>query len=416
MSDDVYNAAEDESYLPMTRGLLVTSAVGIAVLVTLTIVGNVLTIIAFIRDKRLHTVYDLYIFNLAITDLFIGLISMPFYAVYTLREFVWDFGPVFCKVWLCVDFTVCFESVLMILILSFDRLLLLTFGPHYQSKVTVEKAVIQVSLSWVLAFLLYGPAIIGWDHWVGYSILAPNDCTVEFAYSFEYTVFTAVAEFVIPLIGLTFINVFLYRKIYLRVKMSSRIQPLSNEMSQNGDNRSEQRPKQQHVHTISAVIQSKSTCPVEINEAATNDEIQTHMNNQEEPHTHGDRNETQSTGHGSRSVRFKVPAISQPSKEHTQTRREAKAARFLAMLVAVFLLCWLPYTLITIIISFCHDVCINLSLYESMNWVLWSKSAVNPLLYALNSRVYKSNFKTMMLWWRTRVAPVGEVTDRTSMY
>lgn len=362
---------EDEGYLPMTIGLLVPSAVGISVLIILTIIGNVLTIIAFLRDKRLHTVYDLYIFNLAITDLLIGLSSMPFYAVYTLREFVWDFGPAYCKVWLCIDFTLCLESVLMIVILSFDRLQLLRYGPHYTTKVTLRKAVIQVAVSWVMAFLLYCPAIIGWDYWVGYSTVRENDCDTEFAYNFEYTTATAFVEFLIPLFALIIINFLIYRKIFSRLKAKNKVKPLV-------------------INTKKAVIPA--------------DNVPEGTENQNVPST-------------SAQVLEKGSENGKNSQEQLQTRRENKAARFLAALVLVFLVCWLPYTLFTIIVSFCEEGCVNLSLYESMNWLLWGKSAINPLLYAMNNERYKSNFKRLIFWWRKKVPSIRTIdaTENTVM-
>jgi hypothetical protein len=59
------------------------------------------------------------------------------------------------------------ESILMIMIISFDRLFLLILGPHYTMKVTMIKAYVQIGISWIIAFLLYGLAIIGWDIWTG---------------------------------------------------------------------------------------------------------------------------------------------------------------------------------------------------------------------------------------------------------
>jgi len=50
-----------------------------------------------VRDSRLHKTYNIYILNLAISDLLIALISMPIYLIYTLKGNVWLFGGFFLQ-------------------------------------------------------------------------------------------------------------------------------------------------------------------------------------------------------------------------------------------------------------------------------------------------------------------------------
>lgn len=73
-------------------GVLIPCGIIIALIIVVAIVGNIFTIVAFVKDKKLHTVYNMYIVNLAITDLLVGCVSMPFYAVYTLMTYTWPFG------------------------------------------------------------------------------------------------------------------------------------------------------------------------------------------------------------------------------------------------------------------------------------------------------------------------------------
>ena len=339
-------------YIPMTPWVQIPAAICIACLIFMALAGNALTIISFIRDKRLRTVYDLYIFNLAITDMAVGCVSMPLYSTYTLREFIWTFGPGLCKGFLSIDFTACVESTFMMIILSFDRLLLMTYGPHYHAKMTMKKAVITIVVSWILAIIFYAPAILFWDYWVGYSTVPENDCGMEFAFNFEYTTTMAFLEFLIPVISLAVINFLIYKKIYNRLQ-KNKIQPVSKNVAT-----IEIKPN------IISVNEEPSNVPSTSNTAHAND---------------------QKSG---------------LSREQTRTRRENKAARFLAILVLVFLLTWMPYTLITVITSFCAEACINLSIYEAANWLLWSKAAFNPVLYALNSEKYRSNFKKIVFFWK----------------
>lgn len=138
---------------------------------------------------------------------------MPFWAYYTLSDFRWFLGRDFCKAWLAADFTLCLESVLMILTLSYDRLLLIRYGHRYEIKVTMRSAIVKIVITWTVAFLLYGPAVIGWDIWFDCSILEKYVCDVEFAHNSAFTMTTAIIEFFLPIKGLLIINGLLYCKI-----------------------------------------------------------------------------------------------------------------------------------------------------------------------------------------------------------
>lgn len=321
---DSANTTKDDGDEIELFSLYVTIPLGVllAVLVVLAVSGNALTIIAFARDKSLRTVYNMYLVNLAVTDFCLGLFSMLFYSVYTLASYIWPFGYHFCKAFLVVDFTLCLESIITIVMISFDRLLLLKHGPHYIMKETTKKTLIKIFVSWILSFSLYSPAIIGWDLWMGEDINDLGDCDVQFAYHFIFTTATAIIEFVIPLFAVTIIN-FL---IYLQIRKRTVVSPLPNGRNFSSNPITEQ--------TTSA-------------------------------------------------------------EEREKTRKDIKAARFLAMLVLVFAITWAPYTIATIIISFC-DSCIDTYFYEFLVWLLWAKSAINPFLYALNSALFYKNFRKLL--------------------
>ena len=302
--------------------LSVTIPCGVVILVVifLAVFGNVLTITAFVKDRGLRSVYNMYLINLAGTDLLLGLVSMPFYAVYTLKSYAWPFGYHFCKAYMVIDFALCLESILTIIIISLDRLLLLKYGPHYTHRETTTVAIVKIVLSWIVAISLYTPAIIGWDLWTGEDTVEEGDCDVQFAHDLAFTASTAVVEFAIPFIAIGILNLL----IYIEIRKRSRISPTSND---------------------------------------------------------------------------------QVSNAQDKNRKDVKAARFLAMLVVVFGITWAPYTVTTIIISFC-DTCVNEHLYEAFNWLLWSKASLNPFLYAYNSARFAKNFKQILFCRRTRHTPV----------
>lgn len=64
------------------------------------IFGNSLTLIAYFTDEKLRTTQNVYILNLALTDLSIGIVSVPTFSVYSLLGWYWPFGRVLCKAYM----------------------------------------------------------------------------------------------------------------------------------------------------------------------------------------------------------------------------------------------------------------------------------------------------------------------------
>jgi histamine receptor H3 len=177
------------------------------------IFGNILTILVYIKDPKIRSVQNMYIFNLAITDILIGVSSVPIYAIYTILNFDWPMGRVYCKIWLMCDYWACAESSLTIILISYDRLQMVRQGVQYACSQTKTRAIVSIVCSWFVSFGFYGPAIFGYDYWRGHSILDNNECDVEFADARIYVFVTSILEFCIPFVLLITFNSMLYSNI-----------------------------------------------------------------------------------------------------------------------------------------------------------------------------------------------------------
>ena len=210
--------AEEESegfpvYVQVIIGVILTCVI------IVNIVGNSCTIAACIVDEKLRrNTANLYILNLAATDLLAGIFSMPFYTVFTIRSYNWPFGYAWCKIWSMIDYLACSESALTIILISLDRYLLVSQGPGYFQSQTKKKAAIKIAITWTAAWLLYGPAILFYDVWRGYSVLSEGECETEFALDFLYTMITSVIEFCLPFITIVSLNFLVYWDIRRRTR------------------------------------------------------------------------------------------------------------------------------------------------------------------------------------------------------
>lgn len=67
-----------------------------SVIFLLAVIGNLLVILTLIQSRRMRTITNVFLLNLAVSDLFLGVFCMPFTLVgMLLRDFI--FGEIMCK-------------------------------------------------------------------------------------------------------------------------------------------------------------------------------------------------------------------------------------------------------------------------------------------------------------------------------
>jgi hypothetical protein len=76
----------------------------LSIMTVLTIFGNILVLYAIKREKQLQTKFNIYIANLAITDLTVAITAMTFYTTDNILGY-WPFGEFLCGVWIFNDVT-----------------------------------------------------------------------------------------------------------------------------------------------------------------------------------------------------------------------------------------------------------------------------------------------------------------------
>uniref|UniRef100_A0A8C4H1C7 G-protein coupled receptors family 1 profile domain-containing protein n=1 Tax=Dicentrarchus labrax TaxID=13489 RepID=A0A8C4H1C7_DICLA len=79
----------------------------------------------------------------------------------------------------------------------------------------------------------------------------------------------------------------------------------------------------------------------------------------------------------------------------TVSKMERKATKTLAIVMGIFLICWLPFFLFTTIMSFSH-VYVPLALIELLNWLALSNSMLNPFIYAFFYSWFRSAFRIII--------------------
>ena len=196
---------------PLSLWEIIVISILVSILVVLTAGGNLLVMISFKMDRKLQTISNYFLLSLSVADFAIGLISMPLYTVYILIN-RWPLGPIVCDAWLSIDYTMSNASVANLLVISVDRYLSVTRPLTYRAKRTHRRAVLMITVAWVVSALLWTPWIIGWPYIEGKRTIPEQECYIQFLETNKYiTIVTAVAAYYMPVVLLCV----LYFKIYL---------------------------------------------------------------------------------------------------------------------------------------------------------------------------------------------------------
>lgn len=135
----------------------------LSLLILLTIGGNVLVCLAVCASRRLRCTANCFIVSLAVTDLLLGLLVLPFSALLQLCD-EWPLGPVFCNFYISMDVMLCTASILTLLVISVDRYLAVTMPLRYASLVLPWRVAVAMAGVWTVSVAVsFLPIQMGWN-------------------------------------------------------------------------------------------------------------------------------------------------------------------------------------------------------------------------------------------------------------
>ncbi|NXV20408.1 HRH3 protein, partial [Cepphus grylle] len=391
-----------------------TAALGalMALLIAVTVAGNALVMLAFVADSSLRTQNNFFLLNLAISDFLVGAFCIPLYVPYVLTG-RWIFGRSLCKLWLVVDYLLCTSSVFNIVLISYDRFLSVTRAVAYRAQQgNTKRAVLKMVMVWVLAFLLYGPAIISWEYISGQSIIPTGECYAEFFYNWYFLMTASTLEFFTPFISVMFFNLSIYLNIQKRTKIRLDIfhevhnQPFTEEVEMSPEaklslkcSKWEQKEPAETLDLSKSKAQAAASPP----SLGAKDLLSTSSQSSGKPKCCNKKSCKNSASTLSLEKRMKI--VSQSVTQRFRLSRDKKVAKSLAIIVGIFGICWAPYTLLMIIRAGCHGHCISDYWYETSFWLLWINSAVNPVLYPLCHYSFRRAFIKLLCPKKLKIQP-----------
>ncbi|KAM3929182.1 histamine H3 receptor-like [Leptodactylus fuscus] len=323
--------------LLFSESIRVTIIVLISLLIVITVLGNILVMLAFLIDKRLRTQSNFFLLNLAICDFLLGAVAIPLYIPYMLTG-KWMFGRFLCKLWLVVDYTMCTASAFNVALISYDRFLCVTMAVLYR---TLQKrhsqTILKMLIVWILSFLLYSPAILLWESIVGYTDSPDDLCIAGFHYTWYFLLVASSIGFAFPFISISFFNLSIYWNITKRSRKRRQSSAVENE------------------NNVSTYI------------IATDLILTPEQSNGQQESKSPIKRKVHFPFHLKQQQLGSRPGLSSSQNDGVyrgelhiiKLSRDKKVAQSLAILVCVFGICWAPYTFLMSIRSACHGYCIE---------------------------------------------------------
>uniref|UniRef100_A0A915HN01 G-protein coupled receptors family 1 profile domain-containing protein n=1 Tax=Romanomermis culicivorax TaxID=13658 RepID=A0A915HN01_ROMCU len=129
-----------------------------------TIFGNLLVLWAYRIERNIRRqLSNKFIVSLAISDLIIGMEGFPILTVYVLDKERWPLGVMMCKIWLCIDYTLCLVSILTVLLITIDRYCSVCYPAKYRMWQSPRRITIMIITSWISPMALFSFMIFAWE-------------------------------------------------------------------------------------------------------------------------------------------------------------------------------------------------------------------------------------------------------------
>ena len=134
----------------------------VAALIALTIIGNLLVCVSFYAARELRTLCNYFVVSLAVADILVALLAMPFWCALQLSHNAWTLGPALRRFWDCVDILCGTASIMNLTAVSIDRHYAITLPLSYPYVMTSTKTLAMIAGAWAYAGLVSGLRLVTW--------------------------------------------------------------------------------------------------------------------------------------------------------------------------------------------------------------------------------------------------------------
>ncbi|KAM6467564.1 5-hydroxytryptamine receptor 2A [Liasis olivaceus] len=310
----------------------------IIIVIIITIFGNILVIMAVSLEKKLHNATNYFLMSLAITDMLLGFLVMPVSMLTILYEYRWPLPRNLCAMWIYLDVLFSTASIMHLCAISLDRYIAIQNPIRHSRFNSRTKALAKIAVVWTLSVGISMPIpIFGLrDH---SKVFKNRSCSLV---DENFILIGSFVAFFVPLA----IMVITY---FLTIKSLQKEATLCmNDLDSKAK-----------FGSFSFFPQSSLSLD-KLFQNSLNKQLGTFR-------------------------RRKMQSIS----------NEQKASKVLGIVFFLFVVMWCPFFITNVMVVFCKEACNKDVIEDLLNifvWIGYLSSAVNPLVYTLFSKTYRTAF------------------------
>ncbi|XP_041576842.1 D(2) dopamine receptor isoform X1 [Taeniopygia guttata] len=405
----------------------------LALLIFIIVFGNVLVCMAVSRERALQTTTNYLIVSLAVADLLVATLCMP-WVVYMEVVGEWRFSRIHCDIFVTLDVMMCTASILNLCAISIDRYTAVAMPMLYNTRYSSKRRVtVMIAVVWVLSFAISCPLLFGLNN------TDEKECIIG---NPAFVVYSSIVSFYVPFI----VTLLVYVQIYIVLRRRrKRVSTKRSSHVLDSDTQAPLKDKCTHpedVKLCTVIVKSNGSFQVnkrKVEAESHIEEMEMEMVSSTSPPEKAALKPTAPSNHqlivpvasnrGNNST-LQAP-LSSPGKveknghakesHHTakvfeihslpngKTRnllkavirrklsqqKEKKATQMLAIVLGVFIICWLPF-FITHILNMHCDCNIPPAMYSAFTWLGYVNSAVNPIIYTTFNIEFRKAFMKIL--------------------
>ncbi|CAF2779212.1 unnamed protein product [Rotaria sp. Silwood2] len=370
----------------------------------LTLVGNVLVILAVYRETSLHSPTYYYIVSLAVADLCVGVIVIPLAIFFELS--IPSPYHFLCNLWHIIDVGASTASILALCVISLDRYIGITSPIRYPRSFIARHSSFVIAAIWFCSTIIAGPTVIilgGRTNSLKFGINIYNETIndrCQFPSDPLFIIVSSLVSFYIPLI----IMVFVYGRIliFARRQMTALRQGYKRTTSGETYKLSPLVPrfcfrikKKQNlssvktIENVNAISNTPETITLRIHRGK-------YCRSPSLP-------PITPTDHRLSHRSFPLLLLRRLRQIH-RTRNwsrfstEHKATKVLGIVMGVFIACWFPFFFFLVLTGVFHIDFKNSNeqLFRLFTWLGYTNSALNFFVYSLTSREFRLAFMKLL--------------------
>ncbi|XP_044168704.1 alpha-1A adrenergic receptor-like [Acropora millepora] len=207
-----YNKDIDSFFCQETHGLGLTIA-GLLFMIFVVVsclFGNTLVCVASVKFSNLFSCSEMFILSLALSDIMVAVMVLPFDILYWITFPRWTLGGVLCNLWNSFFFLSLTASVLNLTAISIDRFLAVVYPLRYQALMTPKLNKFMIACVWIYS--------VGTGILIFCLLKPPKNERYSFDLNPYFYGFILSGNVIVPF----FIMIVLYSKIYVIAKQHAR--------------------------------------------------------------------------------------------------------------------------------------------------------------------------------------------------